>query len=254
MFISLASEFAAFLVKDEHSIEDVLAHIVVDTFAPLQATSAFISELNNENKVRYVSQYGFKKSSIEPYSSLHSIHDRYPITDAIRERSTVWINTLPQWPEEYELLKELPYQNGEKSFICFPIEKRGAPVAVFGIFCEPVIQPDAEIDAFLKSIGNLLSLYIYRSSDVHPDQRNSKIKRTIQANGVSHEKLTDRQRIILRMMSEGQTNTAIGVMLGYSESTIRQESIKIFATLECNGRREASQLYLENLKHTPDFK
>ena len=150
MFITLVSEFAAFLVKDEHSIEELLAHIVETTLQPLQATSAFISELNNENQVKYVSQYGFKQSTIDPYSTLHNLQDRYPITDAINERSTVWINTLPTWPDEYELLKALPYENGEKSFICFPIEKRGTPVSVFGIFCEPVIQPDAEIDTFLN--------------------------------------------------------------------------------------------------------
>lgn len=254
MFITFVSEFAAYLVKEEHSLEDVLAHIVVNTLEPLQATSAFISELNNENKVKYVSQYGFKKTSIDPYSVLHNLQDRYPITDAIRERSTVWINTLPNWPDEYVLLKDLPYENGEKSFICFPIEKRGAPVSVFGIFCNPVIQPDAEIDTFLKSIGNLLSLYIYRGIDVPPQLRRVSTKKTIEANGISHAKLTERQIVILRMMSEGQTNTSIGIILGYSESTIRQETIKIFATLECNGRREASQLYLENLSHTPDFK
>ena len=56
------------------------------------------------------------------------------------------------------------------------------------------------------------------------------------------------------MMSEGRTNTSIGEILGYSESTIRQETIKIFATLGCNGRREASQLYLENLQNTPEYK
>ena len=254
MFITLVSEFAAFLVKDEHSIEELLAHIVETTLQPLQATSAFISELNNENQVKYVSQYGFKQSTIDPYSTLHNLQDRYPITDAINERSTVWINTLPTWPDEYELLKALPYENGEKSFICFPIEKRGTPVSVFGIFCEPVIQPDAEIDTFLKSIGNLLSLYIYRNIDLQPHLRRVSTKKTIEANGISHAKLTERQRVILRMMSEGRTNSAIGVILGYSESTIRQETIKIFAILECNGRREASQLYLENLSHTPDFK
>ena len=45
------------------------------------------------------------------------------------------------------------------------------------------------------------------------------------------------------MMSERRTNTNIGELLGYSESTIRQETIRIFALLNCRGREEASEIY-----------
>jgi hypothetical protein len=254
MFITSVSEFAGFLTHGEHSLEEILAFVVTKTCRPIDATSAFISELNNDGTVSYVDKYGIADSTEQSYPPQYSLNEKYPITDAINERSTVWINTLPDWPVEYELLKDLPYTNGEKSFICFPIEKRGTPISVFGIFCSPVIQPDAEIDAFLKTIGNMLSLYVYRYLDLEPSKRGNRFKHTIETNGISHAKLTERQRIILRMMSEGRTNTGIGEILGYSESTIRQETIKIFATLKCNGRREASQLYLEHLINTPEFK
>ena len=214
MFINSVSEFARFLCDDEHSLEEVLAHIVTNTCQPLQATSAFISELQSDGMVSYVGQFGVPVVTAKTYPLRFSLKDKYPITDAINERSTVWINTLPMWPDEYELLRNLPYTYGEKSFICFPIEKRGTPVSVFGIFCNPVIQPDAEIDAFLKSIGNMLSLYVYRYLDLEPSKRGNRFKHTIETNGISHAKLTERQRIILRMMSECRTNTGIGETLG----------------------------------------
>jgi DNA-binding CsgD family transcriptional regulator len=47
------------------------------------------------------------------------------------------------------------------------------------------------------------------------------------------------------MMSEGRTNLVISELLGYSESTVRQETIKIFAILVCHGREEASKIYRE---------
>lgn len=55
--------------------------------------------------------------------------------------------------------------------------------------------------------------------------------------------LTERQQIILRLISENRTNLAISEILGYSESTIRQETISIFANLNCAGRKEASKIY-----------
>ena len=251
MFMTSVSEFASFLCDGEYSLEEVLAYVVTNTCQPLQATSAFISELESDGTVTFIGQFGVPVATVQTYPLSFSVKNKYPITDAINERSTVWINTLPTWPSEYELLKNLPYTHGEKTFICFPIEKRGTPISVLGIFCKPVIHPDGEIDTFLKSIGNLLSLYMYRYLDLEPSKRKNSFKHTININESSLEKLTERQRIILQMMSEGQTNSGIGRILGYSESTIRQETIKIFATLKCNGRREASQLYLAHLKNTP---
>jgi DNA-binding CsgD family transcriptional regulator len=53
--------------------------------------------------------------------------------------------------------------------------------------------------------------------------------------------------LILKLISENRTNILISELLGYSESTIRQETIKIYAKLGCNGREEASRIYKESL-------
>jgi DNA-binding NarL/FixJ family response regulator len=71
-------------------------------------------------------------------------------------------------------------------------------------------------------------------------------------NNTATNVISDRQLLILRMMSEGRTNIAISELLGYSESTIRQETIKIFAKLECSGREEASTIFREKLEKQPD--
>jgi DNA-binding CsgD family transcriptional regulator len=49
--------------------------------------------------------------------------------------------------------------------------------------------------------------------------------------------------LILKLIAEGRTNAAIADVLGYSESLIRQETIKIYAKLGCSGRNEAAQIY-----------
>ena len=62
--------------------------------------------------------------------------------------------------------------------------------------------------------------------------------------------LSERQQVILRLISENRTNLVIGELLGYSESTIRQETISIFAKLNCTGRKEASKIYREKYANT----
>lgn len=51
--------------------------------------------------------------------------------------------------------------------------------------------------------------------------------------------LTERQKKILDGMARGKTNRAIGNELGYSESTIRQESMAIYRTLGVTCREDA---------------
>jgi DNA-binding CsgD family transcriptional regulator len=53
--------------------------------------------------------------------------------------------------------------------------------------------------------------------------------------------LTDRQLRILQRMSEGMTNAQIAVDLIVSQSTIRQETIKIYTNLSVSGRSEATK-------------
>jgi hypothetical protein len=52
------------------------------------------------------------------------------------------------------------------------------------------------------------------------------------------EKLTVRQKSIFLQMREGQTNLTIAKSLGYSESLVKAESVKIFRGLEISGRQD----------------
>ena len=166
----------------------------------------------------------------------------------MRNRKTVWINTLPDWGQEYPLLEPYAVPGTERTFICLAIEKCATPVAVVGIFALPVIEIDGEIDAFLGAIANLLSLYLYSEEQLPSKVRGSRDRslplKVLQTNSV----LTERQLLILKLISENRTNVMISERLGYSESTIRQETIKIYAKLGCNGREEAADIYRESLK------
>lgn len=57
--------------------------------------------------------------------------------------------------------------------------------------------------------------------------------------------LTPRQIEILNLMAAGKTNPAIARSLGYSESTVRQESMAIYKSLQVSGRDEAIRVGIE---------
>ena len=252
MYVERISEFVCFLSLRNHTLETVLSHLIHRVLVNIQATSIFVSSLGDHNEVEIVGQFGIDPEMWQVYPQGTSVFDKYPITDAMRTRKTVWINTLPEWGEKYPLLKPYEFPGLEKTFICLAIEKYATPVAVVGIFASPVIEVDGEIDAFLVTIANLLSLYLY-SEEKSPTNMNASSDKSIALRkSPANQILTERQMLILKLISENRTNIVISERLGYSESTIRQETIKIYAKLGCNGREEASEIYRENLKEQVD--
>ena len=214
---------------------------------PLNTEAILIRELNSENQALLVATWGISLEGIQGYPIAYSLNDKYPTTDTLRFRSTTWINSLPDWGDDYPLLKEMKYNSEAKSYICFPIEKAGTPVAAIGIFSRDVIHPDAEIEAFLMAIGSVFSMYMFRQKA--ETDRAMKVKRNYTLSGVGRveKELTERQHVIMRLISESRTNLVISELLGYSESTIRQETIKIYAKLGCTGRKEAALIYKEQV-------
>ena len=249
MFIDDIHEFVEFLSIKDHRLEEILAQITLRVLAPLNACAAFICEINDEHLIETLGVYGAGDGLKGKYPDLYSFNEKLPIPDAIRNRKVVWINDLPNWPDDYPLLKGKPAVDSAKTFICFPIEKSGSPVAAFGFFCSSKIEPSTEVEVFLKAIGSVLSLHLYRSKDITLNTNNlvnqTRVKLAVAIEG---DVITDRQLLILKMMNEGRTNIVISELLGYSESTVRQETIKIFAKLGCSGREEASIIYREKLE------
>jgi DNA-binding CsgD family transcriptional regulator len=58
--------------------------------------------------------------------------------------------------------------------------------------------------------------------------------------------LTDRQLHILSLIYQKLTNGEIAEQMGYSESTIRQETMRIFDKLQVQGRHEARTYFEAN--------
>jgi DNA-binding CsgD family transcriptional regulator len=243
MYQRSTSEFIKFLAQGTHTVEEVLAHLVMNVMEPLQATSGFISKLDNENSIVTIGRFGIPALISSAYEERFELSDRLPITDAIRYRQIVAVTTLPDWPEEYSHILTDPYPSSELSFLAFPIELGGTPIAVGAVFFNERIILDAEVRMFIESIADLLALYLnLKYGKINAFTSVDSRLQAMESINLGTE-LSDRQILILQLISEGRTNFAIGEILQYSESTIRQETIKIFSKLGCHSRGEATLVY-----------
>ena len=144
-----------------------------------------------------------------------TMFDNHPISESARERKL----TTAAHPhhENYELWS-IPILKGELTAgtLC-GVGKKGSNNHGF-----------SELEVI--AIGNMAYLYLSASGipDIVKDQETS-------TNG----KLTDRQAQILVFMSHGMANMKIAIQLSLSESSIKQESVKIFKAFGVNNRNDA---------------
>ena len=246
-YLNQISEFISFLSTKELTLNELLRHMVLVVLSPLNAEAISIRQVNSGNQAVRIATWGMPPEMVQAPGDVYYLNEKYPSTDTLRLRRTTWINTLPDFGDDYPLLKASPYTTGAKSFIAFPIEKAGTPVAALGFFSRDVIHPNSEIESFLTAVGSVLSMYLFGQ-----DARLQKVqkfdrKRTLSDVGNPASELTERQTQILRLISEDQTNPSISELLGYSVSTIRQELIKIYLKLGCTSRNEAIQIYKQRL-------
>ena len=248
MFLQQIEEFSEFLGMSDHNLDDILKYLTVFTFAPLDCNGTFISAINLDGTAQLIGKFGMEKEIFNSYPKEISLSEKHPIADAVKNRRSIWINTLPDWGSSYESLNGDGTEIAAKTFICWPVERNHSPIGTMGIFCSEVADPSDEVNAFLKTITNIFVMFFYQlNDDVKEIQRETQIRSTARS-AFEGQKLTERQSQILHLMAEGKTNLAISEILGFSESTIRQESIKIYSKLRCAGRKEAALIFNEMRK------
>ena len=242
-YLNYVSDFISFLSSNELSLEEILSHLVQVVLHPLNAEAILIRQINSKNQSVLVATWGIPSEMLQFPGNDFDLRDKFPTTDTLRYRRMTWISTLPDWGDEYPLLKSYPYSTGAKSYVCFPIDRAGTPVAALGVFSRDVIHPNAEIESFLTAVGSVFSMFMFSQDSKAQEFLRIRGKHTPSDVGSTADELTERQQVVLRLISENRTNLAISELLGYSESTIRQETIKIFAKLGCSGRHEAALMY-----------
>lgn len=111
------------------------------------------------------------------------------------------------------------------SGLAMPLTQR----EIIGCALNSRIAELTEYLGYFECIRLILALWQTRTTFRESDQAN--------ARNSLNEQLTERQDVILAMVKEGKTNSFISMMLGYSESLIRQETIIIYKKLGVTGRR-----------------
>ncbi|NDA41882.1 MAG: hypothetical protein EBX85_04600, partial [Actinobacteria bacterium] len=122
-----------------------------------------------------------------------------------------------------------------KSLASIPISYEGRTFGTILCFSTRRTLKSQEIREVLDVVGLTCGAMLVNHNNHVPEtfensermDTNHSIK--LLGNDRGETELTERQRLILQMISDGRTNGDIADLLGYSESLIRQETIRIYA-------------------------
>lgn len=235
-YLDLVSQLNEYLEIKRPSLDDLIHFVAVRTLQQWSAERAFIARVDRDGVFREIAYFGFQFEDSAGWAEVN-IMDRVPMADAARS-GTIVVANEEHITDVYKDLVDRRSSRIGRSIIDVPILKGGVPVGVMGIVFAGEVPAD---ESFLPFLRSLASCIVFAMDD---NRRKMPTKRI----GGRQTELTERQKKILAMMAQGLTNSVMAQRLGFSESLIRQETVKIYRNLNVSNRHEASEVFASQSK------
>lgn len=216
-------------VSTTSSVDGLLRLVVLRTLSPLGCHAAGMFALDTTGVLRLVSSYGYPSEL--PLRDIDNLDDRIPVTYALHTGSPVWLHD-DDFAERFPDLVAWGWPDDRRTAAVFPLGDV-TPSALFWITSCQRIEPNTLPAHYFETVAALLGIAI------DPLHGRVDLAARPRSRVAIPGQLSERQIAILRLIADGRTNKAIGARLGYSESTVRHETMRIFRTLGVASRSQA---------------
>jgi len=214
-------------LANKPTADEICRALVTDYLKEHRACCARLGRLNKDDSYHYLGQYGFDVNETGKLIPGH----------VWRHMNDVEINQIAAGHQPG------PWTHDNQQ-VLLEMRARGIVYGWLNLrFSKPLNEEERDLAlnrAKLYSLG--IALYL---SLTHPQEFSSEKELASEKGIPSVDSLTKRQLNILKGMVDGKTNHDLATQLGYSVSTIRHETMRIYQALAVSDRREAAQRALE---------
>jgi len=214
--------------------------------------------VNAENRIELVSSYGESLALLEDYKFI-SRDRKLPVSEAINSGKEIYFDCPEQLVARYEEVRN--WREIPASFAAIPVSKFGVTIGCAVFAFDQAIE-SVELKKTIETLRAFA--YLLELLKVHefagmpnllglshaPVSSNALAQQTNKLDSVGSRAnllqlatdldLTERQLQIAVEISKGTTNSAIARMLGFSDATIRYETVKLYERLRVKNRSQAS--------------
>ena len=216
------------------TVDQIAEYLVLLLMPSRGVDAAVISLLQPDGTLAVRGSFGLAPEMIAPID--HSkLTVATPMTDALRLGETLVLTTGEEVAAQYALLGEFPRLCSPTAAwpLTLPSRRVGAVELLFQAGAS-----EASMRAALDGLTGALSLFLSLSPSASAPVPTRATSPETPAMVID---LTARQFRILQMMADGMTNQAISQRIGFSESTVRQETMAVYRHFGVHDRREAVQ-------------
>lgn len=197
---------------------DLCRTIVHGGFTGVETHGCHLYLLDHNSNLKQIAGYGLLHESA---SDEFSAWDDNPVSKCIRDKQLVF---------------EEAKTKADRALIAVPFMKDHTPVGCLVLTVAASVKEVPDVPHLVPVVSKLGALYLELSGL----QTQSRREAANPSNG-SGSDLTSRQLQILEMMAQGMSNVEIAREMLLSESSIRQETVRIYRALAVGGRAEASK-------------
>ena len=208
-------QIAMDMVVDSENAQDLCRRMVHSDLLKESVRGAYIYTLNTRSNLIEAAGYG------EPFAEgLNEISawDDNPASNSIRTKAAVFVAGDPE--------------RVTHAILAIPFIRGTLPSGVMVFVMDPAAQQRPNFQEIAPALGRLGAFFL-ETKGFTPNTGN------LPSGRESVEDLTTRQVTILGLMGDGMTNAEISTKVLLSESTVRQETIRIYRALAVPGRQEA---------------
>lgn len=199
--------------------DEITRALVMEYMASMGACCARVGRLHPNDSLEFLGEYGF---------------------DAGKAKETFPSEVWRSWDNDEALIalgKNSAPWNSKKNLLMIQLRERGAVHGYLVLRFSNPVEDTAVVEEAARNYAVALGLYL---SLAH--ERGTSASRSITERiEPGSDQLTPRQISILRGMVEGKTNHELANELGFSVSTIRHETMRIYQALSVSDRKEAAK-------------
>ena len=251
---SLVTRLVDFLWS-EPAMEDLARELLLTFLQAFTARSTHISVLRSNASIEVVSSFGLDSCAPRDEKAM-DLWDDAPSPMAIRSRRTLVAVNHGEFPEMFPFLVDRGI--AERPVIAVPLR---TSLTTIGAWCVSFENPHLAKEAIgpMESMADILALYFSgRDTRLVMDDPNEgePTDRVVveQPIAVDLSELSQRQVTVLRLLAGGFTYDQIARRIGFSNSTVRMELLKMYRMLGVSSRMDAVvQAVSLNLVHREDL-
>lgn len=208
--------------------------------------ATYVARLDSDNRISMIGSFGYSQQRVEN-TGRPSIWEDMSITETIRSGEIsvyrTWGEYISRFPDKAHLAS--PGQ----SFVCLPLSYRGARSGGFGITFSAPLEEMGLNDRIWEVFSAAGEVFLSKSWSEELERNPIPLDEYGEDALFAIGSLSEREKEVLVLIAEGLTNQNIATRLKFSESTIKQDTIRIFKVLGVKSRDEAA-LAWSTLKQT----